>query len=151
MLDGFDPATIPDPTLRQVVQALMNELEALHTKVQAQAAEIQRLRDENNRLKGAQGKPDVKPNKPPTQISSEAERAVPRPHRKRAKGASLPIDREQVVKLDRATLPPDVQFKGYRRVVVQDVVLTTDTICFLKDQFYSPAECRTYLAPVPAG
>src|SRR5687767_11210236 len=116
MLDGFDPSTISDPALRQVVQTLMNQLEVLHAKVQAQAEEIQRLRDENNRLKGEQGKPDIKPNKPTRRLSSEEERAAPKPRRKRSKRASLRIDRELVVPLDRATLPADAQFKGYQRV-----------------------------------
>ncbi len=151
MLNGFDPSTIPDPALRAVVQALMNQLEALHAKVRAQADEIQRLRDENNRLKGEQGKPDIKPNQAPRQLSSEAERAVPKPRRKRAKRANLHIDREVVVPLDRSALPADAQFKGYQRVVVQDVVLTTDTVRLLKAKYYSPSEHRTYLAPPPAG
>ena len=146
MLDGFDPSTIPDAALRQVVQALMNQLEELHAKVQAQAEEIQRLRDENNHLKGQQGKPDIKPNKPARQLSSEAERAVPKPRRKRAKCASLPIDRELVVPLDPSALPVDAQFKGYRRVVVQDIVLTTDTVRLLKAKYYSRSEHRTYVA-----
>src|SRR5262245_46854559 len=111
MLDGFDPSTIQDPALRQVVQALMNQLEELAAKVRAQADEIGRLRDENRRLKGEQGKPDIKPNKPPRQLSSEAERAVPKPRCKRAKRADLRIDRELVVPLDPSTLPPDAQFK----------------------------------------
>lgn len=64
MFDSFDPSTIPDPALRQVVQTLMNQMEVWYAKVQAQADEIQRLRDENNKLKGEQGKPDVKPNSP---------------------------------------------------------------------------------------
>jgi regulator of replication initiation timing len=76
MLDGFDPSTIPDPALRQLVQALMNQVEELHAKVRAQADEIQRLRDENNRLKGEQGKPDIKPNKPPRQSHSVMVRAA---------------------------------------------------------------------------
>lgn len=151
MLDGFDPSTIQDPALRQVVQALMNHLEQLAAKVRAQADEIQRLRDENNRLKGEQGKPDIKPNKPPRQLSSEAERAVAKPRRKRAKRANLRIDRELVVPLDPSTLPPDAQFKGYRRVVVQDIVLTTDTVRLLKAKYYSPSEHRTYLAAPPPG
>jgi hypothetical protein len=151
MLDGFDPSTIPDPALRQLVQALMNQLEALHAKVRAQADEIQRLRDENNRLKGEQGKPDIKPNKPPRQLSSEAERAVPKPRQKRAKRANLRIDREVVVPLDRSTLPADAQFKGYQPIVVQDVVLTSDTVRLLKAKYYSPSEHRTYLAAPPPG
>jgi len=149
MLDSFDPSTIQDPALRQVVQTLMNQLEELHAKVRAQAEEIQRLRDENNHLKGQQGKPDIKPNKPPRQLSSEAERAVPKPRRKRTKRADLRIDRELVVPLDPSTLPADAQFKGYQRVVVQDVVLTSDTVRLLKAKYYSPSEHRTYLASPP--
>ncbi|MDQ5850691.1 MAG: hypothetical protein M3380_01210, partial [Chloroflexota bacterium] len=135
MLDGFDPSAIPDPALRQVVQTLMNQLEALHAKVQVQAAEIQRLRDENNRLKGEQGKPIIKPNTGARQLSSEAERAIPKPRRKRAKCVNLRIDREVVVPLDRSALPADAQFKGYRRVVVQDIVLTTATVRPLKAKY----------------
>jgi len=151
MLDSFDPSTIQDPALRQVVQTLMNQLEELHAKVRAQAEEIQRLRDENNHLKGQQGKPDIKPNKPPRQLSSEAERAVPKPRRKRTKRADLRIDRELVVPLDPSTLPADAQFKGYQRAVVQDVVLTSDTVRLLKAKYYSPSEHRTYLASPPPG
>jgi hypothetical protein len=68
MLEDFDPNTIQDEALRQVVISLMNLVETLHAKVQEQAEEIQRLRDENNRLKGEQGRPDIKPNKPATAL-----------------------------------------------------------------------------------
>src|SRR5262245_42426213 len=107
MLDSFDPSTIPDPALRQVVQALMNQVEELAAKVRAQADEIGRLRDEIRLLDAEQAKPDINPNKPPHHLSSEAERAVPKPRRKRAKRADLRIDRELVVPLDPSTLPPD--------------------------------------------
>ena len=59
MLEHFDPNTIQDEALRQVVIELMNLVENLHAKVQEQAEEMQRLRDENNRLKGEQGKPAI--------------------------------------------------------------------------------------------
>lgn len=49
MLEGFDPSTIEDEGLRQVVIALMNLVESLSAKVAEQAEEIQRLRDEINR------------------------------------------------------------------------------------------------------
>jgi Transposase IS66 family len=151
MLDSFDPSTIQDPALRQVVQTLMNQVEELAAKLRAQADEIQRLRDENNHLKGEQGKPDIKPKTAPRQLSSEAERAVPKPRRKRAKHAGLRIDRELVVALDPSTLPADAQFKGYQPIIVQDIVLTTDTVRLLKAKYYSPSEHRTYVAPPPPG
>jgi hypothetical protein len=93
MPDDFDPTTIPDPTLRAVVQTLMNQVETLHEQNRTQAAEIQRLRDEIARLKGEQGKPDIKPSRAPDEPhdrSSEAERKPPRtPRGKRSKNQNL--------------------------------------------------------------
>jgi hypothetical protein len=93
LLDGFDPTTIADLSLRDVVQTLMNQVETLHEQNRAQAAEIQRLRDEIARLKGKPGKPDIKPSRQPdetTDRSSEAERKSPRtPRGKRARNQEL--------------------------------------------------------------
>lgn len=151
MLDGFDPHTIDDEALRRVVIFLMNQVEELTGTVRRQAEEIQRLRDENNRLKGEQGKPHILPNQPLTPLSSETERTIPTPRIKRSKLDTLQIDRTEILRLDRTLLPADAQFKGYQRVVVQDIRLTTDTVCFLKEKFYSPSAQRTYLAEVPPG
>src|SRR5205085_8617815 len=93
MLEDFDPNTIEDEALRQVVLSLMNLVETLHAKVQEQAEEIQRLRDENNRLKGEQGKPKIKANKAASDLSSEKERRKSKPHHKASKQAQIRIDR----------------------------------------------------------
>jgi len=45
MLENFDPNTIADESVRQVVLYLMNLVEKLSAKVQVQAEEIQRQRD----------------------------------------------------------------------------------------------------------
>jgi len=151
MLDGFDPTTIQDESLRMIVRFLMNQIEDLTVKTQQQAEEIRRLRDENNRLKGEQGQPTIKPNRSSPPHSSEIERATPKPRRKCAKQATLRIDRTQTITVDRTTLPADARFKGYQRVIVQDVRLTTDTVCFRKEKFYSPSLRQTFLAPNPPG
>ena len=92
MLEDFDPTTIQDEALRQVVMHLMNQVENLHAKVQEQAEEMQRLRDENNRLKGEQSKPTIKPNQSVSHLSSEKERRQPKPHRKARKQIQMRID-----------------------------------------------------------
>ena len=63
----------------------------------------------------------------------------------------ISIDREEVRKLDRATLPADAEFKGYEDVVVQDLVFRTDNVKFRKEKYYSPTTGKTYLAPLPEG
>ena len=151
MLENFDPNSIEDQTVRQVVLSLMNLVENLHAKVQEQAEEIQRLRDENNRLKGEQGKPNIKANKAAPDLSSEKERRRSKPHDKASKRSQIRIDRVEVLKMDEERLPQDAQFKGYEEVVVQDIEFRTDNIKFRKEKYYSPSQKQTYLADLPAG
>ena len=151
MLENFDPTTIQDETLRQVVIFLINQVESLHAKVQEQAEEIQRLRDENNRLKGEQGKPVVRPNKPAADLSSRKERRESKFHKKGCKQTEIRIDRIEVLKVVTELLPKDAVFKGYDEVVVQDLEFRTDNVKFRKEKFYSPSEKRTFLAEMPPG
>jgi regulator of replication initiation timing len=114
MLEEFDPRTIEDEGLRQIVIYLMNLVENLSAKVAEQAEEIQRLREENHRLKGEQSKPKIKPNKARADLSSEKERRQSTPHHKAHKQAHIQIDREVVVKVDQERLPADAQGKRLR-------------------------------------
>ena|SRR5437899_12094736 len=112
MLENFDPNTIEDEGLRQAVLHLMNLVENLHAKVQEQAEEIQRLRDENNRLKGEQGKPKMKANKAAPHLSSEKERRESKPHRKANKQAQIRIDRVVRVESGSATTASRCPIQG---------------------------------------
>jgi hypothetical protein len=151
MLEEFDPTPIEDENLCQVFMKLMNLVETLSAKVKEQAEEIQRLRDENHRLKGEQGKPKILPNTKVTPtLSSEKERRVSKAHHKRNKQAQIKIDRVEIVEVPKQHLPVDAQFKGYEEVIVQDVVFQTETIQFCKEKYYSPGQKRTYLADLPA-
>ena len=153
MLDDLDLASITDEGTRELVGRLLNLIETLSADLRNAQAEIQRLRDENNRLKGEQGKPSVKPGTKPaaTDHSSEPERRQRRPREKGRKVQQVQIDREQVLHVDPGVLPPDAQFKGYEEVVVQDVVVHTDNVLFRKEKFYSPTQRKTYLADLPPG
>src|SRR2546426_4961420 len=152
MVEDFDPKSIEDEGVRHVVISLMNLVEQLSAKVAEQAEEIQRLRDENNRLKGEQGKPKILPNiKAKASLSSEKERRESKPHHKANKHAEIRIDRVEVVKVDEEHVPADAQFKGYEDVIVQDIAFRTENIRFRKEKYYSPSQKRTYLAALPTG
>src|SRR5216117_124826 len=142
MLEDLDLHSIADEQARELVRRLLNLLEDVRADLRAAQAEIQRLRDEINGLKGEQGTPKIKANTPPPprqNHSSEQERRKPKAWSKRSKTAHIPIDREQVLLVDPDGLPPDAQFKGYEEVVVQDVLLHTDNVLFQKEKFYSPS------------
>src|SRR3990172_8592447 len=146
MFENFDPNAIQDlEGARQAIVHLLNLIEDLTADLRAAQAEIQRLRDENNRLKGEQGKPTIKPNKKPatpnpSQHSSERERHKPQAWKKSSKVDQIHVDRDQVVPIDPVVLPPDGAFKGHEPVIVQDLILRTDNVRFLKEKYYSPAQ-----------
>ena len=48
-------------------------------------------------------------------------------------------------------LPADAEFKGYERVVVQEILIKTDNVEYKKEVFYSASEKRTYVGELPAG
>ena len=150
----LDLATIEDIGAREALRALSNLVEELVAEVQALRAELAQVKDENARLKGGQGRPKLRPGKSAgsTDYSSEQERrTAPKTWQKRGKQERLRIDRTERVAVDPATLPADAVFKGYERVVVQDLVLHTDTIAFEVAVWYSPSEQRSYRARRPVG
>ena len=154
MLEDLDLHSIADEQAHELVRRLLNLLEDVRADLRAAQAEIQRLRNEINRLKGEQGQPAIKPNTPqplPKDLSSEQERRTPKAWSKGRKTDRIPIDREQVVAVDPADLPPDAVFKGYEDVVVQDVLFRTDNVLFRKEKFYSPSQHTTYVASLPPG
>jgi hypothetical protein len=154
MLEDLDLHSIADEQARELVRRLLNLLEDVRADLRAAQAEIQRLRNEINRLKGEQGQPTIKPNTPqppPKDLSSEQERRTPKAWSKGRKTDRIPIDREHVVAVDPADLPPDAVCKGYEDVVVQDVLFHTDNVLFRKEKFYSPSQHTTYVASLPPG
>src|ERR687896_561044 len=95
MLEDLDLESIADGQARELVRGLLNLLEEVMADLRAAEAEIQRLRDENNRLKGEQGQPKIKPNKPPesTDHSSEKKRRKPKEWSKGSKTDNIVIFR----------------------------------------------------------
>ena len=154
MLDNLDIKKIDDlPSARKCILLLYNLVEEMNQEIRELHEQIQYLRDENNRLKGEQGKPDVKPDKKPpsSDCSSEKERHRPKKRKKKKKKKRIKIDRTQVLEVDKDLLPEDAEYKGIVEVVVQDLKVVTANVLFLKKKYYSPSEGKTYLAELPPG
>jgi hypothetical protein len=154
VLTGLDITNITDlDDALDIIRKLLNLVEALRQENLELKRQNQELRDEINRLKGEQGKPKMKPNKKPPhgQYSSEKERKKSKKRKKRRKKDRIKTHDTQICSVDKSILPNDARFKGYDRVVVQDIKFEAHNTLFLKEKYYSPSLNRTWLAPLPPG
>jgi Transposase IS66 family len=153
-LASLDLASIADVGARQAIRALLSLVEELAAENRALRTELAQVKDELARVKGGSGRPKVPPGQAggSTDYSSEAERRpTPKTWQKRGKQDRLRIDRTERLTVDPATLPTDAVFKGYETVVVQDLMLRTDTVAFEQEVWYSPSARRSYRVGRPAG
>ena len=155
MLKDFDISAIIDlDSARDAIGKLLNLIEVLQQENQELKRLIQLLRDELRRLNGEQGKPDIKPSTKAAgkkNFSSEKERKKRKKRNKKSKKDRIKTHNKRICKVDPDILPEDAKFKGYQRVVVQDVIFKASNTLFLKEKYYSPSLNKTYLAPLPPG
>lgn len=139
-----------------------NLLSGLFQIIEEQNAEINELKikliaaqNEINRLKGEQGKPDIKPAKGSgNDYSSESDRKkhenkTEKEKQSKAKNHKIKIDRTEICKVDKNILPNDAEFKGYQKVIIQDIKIITDNVEYHKEIYYSQSEGKTYIANLP--
>ena len=153
---NIHPDEIADEHVSGAINLLFKLIEELHIENEKLKAEIQKLRDENSLLKGEQSKPNIPANKKKQKedISSEDERKKlqpPKQKRSKAKKHKIKINRTEVCKVDQTDLPDDVEFKGYRTVVVQGIIIRTDNVEYQKEIYYSPSQNKTYIGELPKG
>ena len=135
---------------------LLNTIEEQNQHIESQNTIIQQLRDEINRLKKEQGKPDFghtsKLRNKTTNHSSEADRKKKRKWSKKGKKNDLIIDSEVQCDLsskEKAQLPADLRFLRYETVVQQDVKIVRQNTRYWLAMYYSPSQSKTYRAKLP--
>jgi hypothetical protein len=125
----FSIPPIPEAERTPLVTLLLGLIEDLAERVQKQDEEIAQLKDEVRVLKGQKKRPQFKPSKMDEQTDpdqSEGKAAEEDPRRpgsdKRGKNAELVIHDEKIIRPKRR-IPKGSRFKGYRDVIIQDLVI----------------------------
>jgi len=143
MIDDLQILEFDNEVTKNAVFALV---ETMYQIIVAQAKEIQRLRDEINRLKGEKGKPDIKGNiKIETKEKKESMESQSKKEWKKKK-KEIKIDREVVIEIDQDGLPDDAVFKDYREITIQNLSITTDNVLYKLEVYYSQSENKSYTA-----
>lgn len=155
-----DIDSIVDKKAVNIIKALVNLVEILAEENALLREKNQQLMDEINRLKGEQGKPNIRKQKNDgdndsgsSDHSSEKDRSERDDKKdrkpKNKKTQNVRIDREYTVDFDRSLLPDDATFKEYEYRIVQDLKIVTDNIEFKLPVYYSPSLKKTFVAPMP--
>jgi hypothetical protein len=147
-----------DRKVASILKTLVNLVEILVDKNSALEHENQNLKNEVNRLKGEQGKPDIRKqtkegDDSSTNHSSEADRKKrgrksPR-KLKTNKKKTIKINRQITCEIDKNSLPNDAEFKGYETRIFQDLKILTDNIEFRLPTYYSSSLRKTFIAALP--
>ena len=112
--------------LKSLILKLLDTIEQLAQTNHQQYEENRALKDEIKRLKGEKGRPNIPPNTPPRETNNHTKK--PRNWTKSSKKPRIKIDRTEHIPVDKDTLPPDAEFKGYRHVIKQDIKFETDNV-----------------------
>jgi hypothetical protein len=139
-----------DPKTKMLMKQLLNVLEQFAKENAELREEVQRLRDENARLKGGKGKPRILPNVKGTDVKDDRDEAQKKAWDKGLKLAHVRINRTETISVDKRKVPKDAVFKGYRRVTVQEIKFESDNVQFLIERYYSKSENRIYEGELPA-
>ena len=141
-----------DPAVQQVIHLLLNIIEEQAGRIEQLERKTRELESEVKRLKTGQGNPP----------KGQPKTLLPRPgqgddqqvkknknHKSGGKSDKVPIDRTKTVKMDAGELPPDARFKGYREVIVQNLLLKRDNVLYKLGQYYSASQGKLYTAAIP--
>ncbi|MCL5413166.1 MAG: transposase, partial [Candidatus Marsarchaeota archaeon] len=138
-----------DEKTKALIRKVLNLLEQVLKENAELRVEIQKLRDENARLKGEKGKPRVLPNVKGINAEEDKEEMEKKTWFKGPKVAQISINRTETVEIDTRKLPKDAVFKGYRRVTVQELKFESDNVQFLIGRYYSKSKNKTYEGELP--
>ena len=150
----IDLDSITDPGTRASVILLLNIVEQFAQENQQLKEGVSSLKDEVNRLKGEQGRPNIRPQKKAGDISSEKERkdrSGTKHKASRKKKTDIVTHREEIRSVDKSQLPTDAIFKGCDTVVIQDIVIRAENTAYKCEVYYSPSEKRRIKGQLPAG
>lgn len=152
MAKGIEIPQVPPEQQTPLVGELLALIERLAQRIQEQDERIEQLKDEVAVLKGEKKRPQFKPSRldpgtTPKEAPSQGESGKRPGSAKRAKTAQLVIDEERIV-APSEPIPTGSRFKGYRDVVVQELIIRSHTIRYRLARWLTP-DGRTLIGRLP--
>ena len=144
-------------TLAPLEEMLLNFCELLLELNAEKDTKLQALENQINILKGEQGQPNIRKqtngqNKKHSSESNRKKGKEPNTSKKKgSKKSQAKPDNTVKLEMSRDDLPPDAVKDGVKETLIQDIKITTNNTLFVRQMYYSRAENKYYLTPLPTG
>lgn len=154
---------MPFDEVKSLVKNLADKLEQSNQKNDELEAENTELKNRLRELIGEQKLPEFKEKKDKDKDKDKSKSKDPNPEYKepKKKGNSrgkrgskkekIKIDKKVTLEIDKSNLPKDAKFKGYRKIIIQEIEFKTNNHEFLIPRYYSPSLKKYFEAEVPKG
>jgi len=139
--------------LKDWIKALGNKIEEQEQNLQSQKIKIDQLEAEIRKLKGLPAKPQFsdKTTGLEDKVADKDKKANPGKGKARRKKHELAIDLTKQCEVNPDDLDATFEYKGKRRVIVQDILFQRNNICFELEKYYSSEHHKTVEANLPPG
>jgi hypothetical protein len=140
--------------LAQQIRKLREEIAYLKRLLHRDDKEEEKEEEEDDENQGNDDSPSTSPNQEKKPIPPNRRPPLERPSspsQSRKPRSELTVTRTEPRSVDRALLPPDAVHKGYRNLIIQELIFQPDNICFRLERFYSPSTGKLYEAELPPG
>lgn len=152
-LDFITPKGLKDiiNNLQDRINGLLNDNSELHSQNEKLKKKNEELENRMRQLLGEKPKPDFSNghNKDRTAPKSK-NKPNKKPRSARRKKVDLEIDKTIIATVSPNLLDSTFEYKGRRKVIIQEIAFNRENICFEIERFYSPEQGKVIEGIIPA-
>lgn len=133
--------------LKDIIKGLLNDNSQLHADNEALKKKNEELENRMRQLLGEQPKPDFSKGKDRTSDRPKTDKKKDRSTRR--KKVDLEIDKTQLIPAPTDLLDSTFEYKGTRKVIIQEIAFNRENICFEIERFYSAEQGKVVEGNIP--
>lgn len=151
ILDFLTPQGLKDMLiqLQERVNGLLNDNSRLHADNEGLKKKNQELEDRLRKLLGEKEKPRFQDPKNKDRTSDKTKRKKMGKRLARRKKSDLIVDKTVLVEAPTDQLDASFEYKGRRKVVIQEIAFQRENVCFELERFYSSAQGKVVEGQLP--
>ena len=152
-LDFITPKGLKDiiNNLQDRINGLLNDNSELHAQNEKLKIKNEELENRMRQLLGEKPKPDFSNGRGKDRTAPKSKnKGDKKPRSARRKKVDLKIDKTIIATVPANLLDSTYEYKGRRKVIIQEIAFNRENICFEIERFYSPEHGKVIEGIIPA-